>query len=160
MFLNDATIDSYTLNGVTYNTKIAFLKALAEVKNLSTDFVVDNKVFKCNHAMFSYNSGYLIANVDGHFALTEPHPTNNHSIEVRIHTADGSGDILSSETNNLNFIVPANDVDADLYFVVGSVFPFNDLKKVVPESNFISLGTSNMPQVAFSSLDNAVEVGP
>lgn len=156
MFLNDAEITlPVTINGVTYNSKMKLLKALVETNNLFADIIINTKIISAGIVSFNYNSGYVIASVDTHIALTQNEPFTN--VQVGIHPAGEDNFILSN--TDVNSTIPSNDVDVDLFFIVGNVFPYNDLKKVVPESHFISMGTKNMPQINFDDLPSAVESG-
>jgi hypothetical protein len=133
------------------------LKALVDTNNLFADIIINHKIINAGMVSFNYNSGYVIASIDTHIALTQNEPFTN--IQVCIHTADNPDNFIISDTD-VNNTIPNNDVDVDLFFIVGNVFPYNDLKRVVPESHFISMGTKNMPQINFSDLPSVVVVEP
>lgn len=159
MYLNDGTIESYMLNGKNYEGKgIQYLKELVTTRNLFADLIVNGiRIIPCGPVTFSLSSGYVIASVDAHFALTEA--ANVTSLELSVHTAADPDDVLISSSTLVNTYIGNRDTDADFYFKVGSVFPFNELKFVLPGSFFNSLNTDEIPKKALEDYPAVVTSG-
>lgn len=159
MYLNDATIykdPSLVLNGVDYTGKFRhFLEALVKTRNLLADVIVNNHRIQCGLASFSVDSGYVIASINGRFALTEP--VDITELTVSVHPANGDT-LMESHTDNLNTKICSGDTDVDIYFKVGSIYPMNELKFVLRESAFNALHTNNVPAKALADYPVEIEV--
>jgi hypothetical protein len=159
MYLNDATIykdPSLVLNGVDYTGKFRhFLEALVKTRNLLADVIVNNHRIQCGLASFSVDSGYVIASINGRFALTEP--VDITELTVSVHPANGDT-LMESHTDNINTKICAGDTDVDIYFKVGSIYPMNELKFVLRESAFNALHTNNVPAKALADYPVEIEV--
>ena len=156
MYLNDGDINREVVKS-KYGSIKRFLEQLTTAHNMVADVIVNNKLISTSIATFSVNSGYVLANIDARFALTKQ--TDFNAININIHPANSSEDVITSYTDNLTEGIPANDVDADLWFKVGSLYPFNSLKLELPASYFNSMRSENMPKIDFSKLKPVVTEG-
>jgi hypothetical protein len=157
MYLSDAFVykdDGLFLDGINYTGKfIHFLEALVKKRNLFADLIINNHIIPLGLATFSVNSGYVICCVNGRFALTEDVDVNE--VKVSIHPANGDT-LMESTTADVNTKLCARDTDVDIYFKVGSIYPFNELKVVVPESRFNALTTHNIPAKALDDYESVI----
>lgn len=158
MRLNDAEIKEFTLNQVNYENNIkGFLNTLLNSERCSAELVIDNqRIIPAGSVKFTVNSGWVYANVNTKLSFGETHRCNNLKVSVFCST-DKENPIMESNTEVL-YTINENDVEARLCFVVGSVFPYNGLKLVVPESRFVSLGTSNFPVKKLEEYDEMADV--
>lgn len=158
MRLNDAEIKEFTLNQVNYENNIkGFLNTLLNSERCSAELVIDNqRIIPAGSVKFTVNSGWVYANVNTKLSFGETHRCNNLKVSVFCST-DKENPIMESNTEVL-YTINENDVEARLCFMVGSVFPYNGLKLVVPESRFVSLGTSNFPVKALNEYEEMADV--
>lgn len=158
MRLNDAEIMKFTLNQVDYKNNIkGFLNTLLNSERCSAELVIDNQhIIPAGSVKFTVNSGWVYANVSTKLSFGETLRCNNLKVSVFCST-DKENPIMESNTEVL-YTINENDVEARLCFMVGSVFPYNGLKLVVPESRFVSLGTSNFPVKALNEYDQMANV--
>lgn len=159
MRLNDAEIKEFTLNQIDYKNNIkGFLNTLLNSERCSAELVIDNQhIIPAGSVKFTVNSGWVYANVSTKLSFGETHRCDNLKVSVFCST-DKKNPIMESNTEVL-YTINENDVEARLCFMVGSVFPYNGLKLVVPESRFVSLGTSNFPVKRLTEYDaNADDV--
>ena len=155
MYLNSGVINkeiSQKYRNVRY-----FLDSLVRAKNLAADIVINNKVIH-GVATFNVDSGYVFASVNSLFSIKDAPAIT--SLRIDVYYADNPSEaIVSSYTDNLNEFIPSCDTDSDLYFYVGSVFPYNDLKFNLCESKFRSMRSSKIPSVEYDSLPDYIEMG-
>lgn len=156
MYLNDGDINREVVIS-EYGSIKRFLEHLITAHDMVADVIVNNRLVSTCIATFSENSGYVLANIDARFALTKQVDFN--AININIHQANSGENVITSYTDNLIEGIPANDVDADLWFKVGSLYPLNSLKLELPASYFNSMRSENMPKIDFSKLKPIVTEG-
>lgn len=156
MYLNDGYINREVVIN-EYGSIKRFLEHLITAHDMVADVIVNNRLVSTSVATFSENSGYVLANIDARFALTKQ--TDFNAININIHQVNSNENVITSYTDNLTEGIPANDVDADLWFKVGSIYPLNNLKLELPASYFNSMRSENMPKIDFSKLKPIVTEG-
>lgn len=156
MYLNDGCINREVVIS-EYGSIKRFLEHLITAHDMVADVIVNNRLVSTSIATFSENSGYVLANIDARFALTKQ--TDFNAININVHKVNSSENVITSYTDNLTEGIPANDVDADLWFKVGSVYPLNSLKLELPASYFNSMHSENMSKIDFSKLKPIVTEG-
>lgn len=144
MRLNDATINRLEINQKDYSNSIkGFLNALLNSEHFHADLLINNHIIPAGFVKFTVDSGWVFANVSTKLSLGETVRSDHLTVQI-YDDVDKENPIIESDTKVL-YTINENDVEARLCFMVGSVFPYNGLKMVVPESRFVSLGTSNFP---------------
>ncbi len=160
MYLNDgAIVISSEEIKQNYGSVKNMLKRLVASRNMIADIVVNSqKQIASSLVSFSDNSGYVIANVDAHVAFEKI--VDVSSIEISIHPANTPEKIIiNSYTDGVLDAIPAGDVDADLYFKVGSLYPYNELKFEPIESKFHSMRSNTMQPISYDLLPSIVSGG-
>lgn len=143
MHLRNATIENYYYNGEDVDHQ-TFTEAMLTARDLIADVYVNGHLlFTCNVVMMK-NNGYLIAAVDEQFALDEV--TNVSQLMIKVHQAGSDVTIMSTAYTD-GALIDVGDKDADLYFKVLDLFPYNTLKCIVPESKFISMRTEKIAPI-------------
>lgn len=156
MYLNNATISKWELNGKNYvNSKKRFMKDLLETHRFSVQTVLGTKLATGGNVTFMENNGWVIAHVDLRFALANDTSFSGLALSI----LNNNQEIMSSYTDVNIAICGDHDIDADLYFVVGSIYPYNSNKDNLPESFFRSSLSQMLPRLDFSKLPNAVGGG-
>jgi hypothetical protein len=149
MYLHDGAIKRDTVIE-NFGSVKKFFDYLTRARNLIADVYIDNILTVSSLVTFSIDSGYLMANIDSRFGMKELVSFKDITITVR--AANGEAILIESHTSGLSEAIPADDVDADLWFRIGSIYPFNELKYDVPPSRFNSMRTSNMPKIDYAAL--------
>lgn len=156
MYLNNATISKWELNGKSYvNSKKRFLKDLLETHRFSVQTVLGTKLATGGNVTFMENNGWVIAHVDIRFALLSDTLFSGLTVSI----LNNNQEIMSSYTDANISICGNHDIDADLYFVVGSFYPYNSNKDNLPESFFRSSLSQMLPRLDYSKLPDAVGGG-
>ena len=155
MYLHDGAIRRDTVIK-SFGSVKKFFDYLTRARNLIADVYIDNILTISSLVTFSIDSGYLMANIDARFGMKELVSFKDITITVR--AANSEAILIESHTSGLSEAIPANDVDADLWFRIGSIYPFNELKYDVPPSRFNSMRTANMSQIDFKAL-SSIESG-
>lgn len=157
MYLNSAKVTSWVLNGKDYNgSRKRFMKALCETHNFTVNLVLGNKLLGRGNVSFMENSGWVIAHVDSRFAFDK----DEHISGLTISICNNGNEILSSETEVSYFISGSMSTDADLYFMVGSVYAYNDSKEALPESFFRSSNYDRLTKTSYEDLPSPVGPEP
>ena len=157
MRLNDATIERFEINQKDYHDSIkGFLNALLNSEHFHAELLIDNKIIPAGFVKFTVDNGWVFANVSTKLSIGETKHLDK--LEVKIFDDVNKDAFIKSETEVL-YTISENDVEARLCFMVGSVFPYNGLKMVVPESRFVSLGTSNFPVKMLDEYEENVSGG-
>lgn len=149
MYLHDGAIKRDAVIE-SFGSVKKFFDYLTRARNLIADVYIDNILTVSSLVTFSIDSGYLMANIDARFGMKELVSFKDITITVR--AANSEVILIESHTSGLSEAIPANDVDADLWFRIGSIYPFNELKYDVPPSRFNSMRTSNMPKIDYAAL--------
>ena len=156
MYLNNATISKWELNGKSYaNSKKRFLKDLLETHRFSVQTVLGTKLATGGNVTFMENNGWVIAHVDIRFALSSDTLFSGLTVSI----LNNNQEIMSSYTDANISVCGNHDIDADLYFVVGSFYPYNSSKDNLPESFFRSSLSQMLPRLDYSKLPDAVDGG-
>lgn len=156
MYLNNATISKWELNSKNYeNSKKRFMKDLLETHRFSVQAVLGTKLATGGNVTFIENNGWVIAHVDLRFALANDTLFSGLALSI----LNNNQEIMSSYTDVSVAICGDHDIDADLYFVVGSIYPYNSNKDNLPESFFRSSLSQMLPRLDFSKLPDAVGGG-
>lgn len=156
MYLNNAIISKWELNGKSYvNSKKRFLKDLLETHRFSVQTVLGTKLATGGNVTFMENNGWVIAHVDIRFALSSDTLFSGLTVSI----LNNNQEIMSSYTDANISICGNHDIDADLYFVVGSFYPYNSNKDNLPESFFRSSLSQMLPRLDYSKLPDAVGGG-
>lgn len=154
MYLNNGEIIRELLN--KYGSFKNILNHILRSRRLKADLIIEHKLVKQCIITFSTDSGYVMANISDIIAFTNN--ISYSSIEINVY--DEAGDcIIKSYTDGLNSMIPKHDVEVELWFKVGSIYPHNELKPVVPESCFASLHSRYLSPVNFESLQSVVTNG-
>lgn len=153
MRLNDATIKRFEINQKDYSNSIkGFLNVLLNSEHFHAELLIDNQyIIPAGSVKFTVNSGWVYANVSTKLSFGETLRCNN--LKVMIYDDVDKEDAFIESDTEVLYTINENDVEARLCFMVGSVFPYNGLKLVVPESRFVSLGTSNFPVKRLTEYD-------
>lgn len=148
----------YLSNGVV--NKAEAISQYGSVKNLFdylvtshsivADIYINDILITSSIATFSTNSGYVIASVSAKFAFTDM--ISFEKINIDLHEVNSNINIIESCTEGLSEWIPSGDVDADIRFKVGSIFPYNELKYETPESHFNSMHKDDMVKIDFATL--------
>jgi hypothetical protein len=157
MRLNDATIKKFEINQKDYSNSIkGFLKALINSEHFNAELIIrENYIIPAGFVKFTVDNGWVFANVSTKLSFGET--LHLDRLQVKIYDdVDKENSIIESDTEVL-YTINENDVEARLCFMVGSVFPYNGLKMVVPESRFVSLGTSNFPVKKLDEYDQMID---
>ena len=154
MHLNNCILNSSVIKR-DYKSITEFLRCLPNRHDIVADVIINNKVVSSSVVTFSMNSGHVIGSVDTKISLSKP--IDFDSINIILHVLGNNETLMTSYTDNLFETIHSNDVELDFYFKVGSVFPDNNLKQVVPESFFYSLNKENIKPTDFNELQNVVE---
>lgn len=153
MKLNDAIITNFLIDGVDYSNNIKLLlQTLLNSHCYKAELVINNRVIPAGVASFSLNSGWLYANVSTKLSFGE----SVHSDSLLVRVYDNGGETFIESTTNNMFTVNDDDVAVSLWIKVGSLFPYNELKCVIPNSNFISMGTKNIPVKMISEYEQNI----
>lgn len=153
MYLNNAIISKWELNGKNYvNSKKRFLKDLLDTHRFSVQTVLGTKLATGGNVTFMENNGWVIAHVDIRFALSSDTLFSGLTVSI----LNNNQEIMSSYTDANISICGNHDIDADLYFVVGSFYPYNSNKDNLPESFFRSSLSQMLPRLDYSKLPDAV----
>ena len=131
MKLNGAIIENMSIGNLSFSDSSDFVKALKACRNLLADVYLDSHKVAVAGVTFHENNGWLIADLNCRFALSEPVLVN--CLLVKIHKAD-SDVITMSTCTNVSEYIEVGDQEAELHFNVISVTPYNSRKKVVPAS--------------------------
>lgn len=157
MYLNSAKVTSWVLNGKDYTgSRKRFMKALCETHNFTVNLVLGNKLLGRGNVSFMENSGWVMAHVDSRFAFDK----DEHISGLTISICNNGNEILSSETEVSYFISGNMSTDADLYFMVGSVYAYNDSKEALPESFFRSSNYDRLTKISYADLPSPVGPEP
>lgn len=157
MYLNSAKVTSWVLNGKDYTgSRKRFMKALCETHNFTVNLVLGNKLLGRGNVSFMENSGWVMAHVDSRFAFDK----DEHISGLTISICNNGNEILSSETEVSYFISGNMSTDADLYFIVGSVYAYNDSKEALPESFFRSSNYDRLTKISYEDLPSPVGPEP
>lgn len=157
MYLNSAKVTSWVLNGKDYTgSRKRFMKALCETHNFTVNLVLGNKLLGRGNVSFMENNGWVIAHVDSRFAFDK----DEHISGLIISICNNGNEILSSETDVSYFINGTMSTDADLYFIVGSVYAYNESKSVLPESFFRSSNYDKLTKINYEDLPSPVGPEP
>jgi hypothetical protein len=154
MKLPGANLVNATLDGVTYKSVREFLNKLIRTRNLVADIYVNTHLLMSCHVSTYVTNGYIIAAVDGRFRLTKEETLN--SLIIHVHQANSDENIFELVTL-ASGIIPHVDIDADINFCIGSVFPNNTSKLNIPNTDFKPLFTSKLPEI---DLDAQPSVNP
>lgn len=156
MYLNNAIISKWELNGKSYvNSKKRFLKDLLDTHRFSVQTVLGTKLATGGNVTFMENNGWVIAHVDIRFALSSDTIFSGLTVSI----LNNHQEIMSSYTDANISVCGNHDIDADLYFVVGSFYPYNGSKDNLPESFFRSSLSQMLPRLDYSKLPDAVGGG-
>lgn len=152
MRLNTATVESWVLNGKDYaSSKKKFFKALCKTHDFKVKLVFGNKVLDRGSVTFMENSGWIIAHVDSKFMFDSDVTVSGLTISI----SNKENEIVNSQTD-IEYIFGKNKcIDADLYFAVGTIYPYNQLKQDVPESLFRVSEYDCSNKLNFDSLPDA-----
>lgn len=157
MYLNSAKVTSWVLNGKDYTgSRKRFMKALCETHNFTVNLVLGNRLLGRGNVSFMENSGWVMAHVDSRFAFDK----DEHISGLTISICNNGNEILSSETEVSYFISGNMSTDADLYFMVGSVYAYNDSKEALPESFFRSSNYDRLTKINYEDLPSPVGPEP
>lgn len=159
MRLNDATIKRFVINQKDYGNSIkGFLNALLNSEHFHAELIIkENYIIPAGFVKFTVDSGWVFANVSTKLSFGETLHLNR--LQVKIYDDVITNEAFIESDTEVLYTINENDVEARLCFMVGSVFPYNGLKMVVPESRFVSLGTSNFPVKSLNEYDaNAGDV--
>jgi hypothetical protein len=154
MKLPNANLVNATLDGVTYKSVREFLNKLIKTRNLVADIYVNTHLLMSCHVSTYVTNGYIIASVDGRFRLTKEETLNNLIIHVRQANSD---DNIFELVTLASGIIPHVDIDADINFCIGSVFPNNTSKLNIPNTDFKPLFTNKLTEI---DLDTQPSVNP
>lgn len=154
MKLPGANLVNATLDGVTYKSVREFLNKLIKTRNLVADIYVNTHLLMSCHVSTYVTNGYIIASVDGRFRLTKEEILNNLIIHVRQANSDEN---IFELVTLASGIIPHVDIDADINFCIGSVFPNNTSKLNIPNTGFKPLFTNKLPEI---DLDAQPSVNP
>ena len=142
MRLNNAQIENMFDSDNNDITSVRKFRDALLSSNLVADvYINDHKAFSAP-ARLAHDSDYLIACVDGRFALSPAVTAEN--ILIKVHYMNGEDTLFQSYTGHLCF--PVDDsfgYDADLYFKVLDAVPYNMRKLHVPESSLRKLDSCN-----------------
>lgn len=148
MRLNNAVIVNRTLDGIQVTSTKDFIRGLLSAKDLVADVFVNTRLlFTCVPSIREDNC-WLIAYVDGRFALSTEQPVE--SILVKVHQKD-SGTIIFESLTPINNIISVDDVDADLNFGIMSTSPNSTMKCNLPDSRFQPLLSDKLSKKTLSS---------
>lgn len=153
MRLNDATIKRFEINQKDYSNSIkGFLNALLNSEHFHAELIIrENYIIPAGFVKFTVDSGWVFANVSTKLSFGETLHLNR--LQVKIYDDVITDEAFIESDTEVLYTINENDVEARLCFMVGSVFPYNGLKLVVPESRFVSLGTSNFPVKRLTEYD-------
>lgn len=156
MRLNDATINRFVINQKDYSNSIkGFLNALLNSEHFHAELIIkENRIIPAGFVKFTVDSGWVFANVSTKLSFGETLHLNR--LQVKIYDDVITDDAFIESDTEVLYTINENDVEARLCFMVGSVFPYNGLKMVLPESRFVSLGTSNFPVKKLEEYDKVV----
>ena len=154
MKLPGANLVNATLDGVTYKHTQEFLNKLIKTRNLVADIYVNTHLLMSCHVSTYVTNGYIIASVDGRFRLTKEEILNSLIIHVRQANSDEN---IFELVTLASGIIPHVDIDADINFCIGSVFPNNTSKLNIPNTGFKPLFTNKLPEI---DLDAQPSVNP
>ena len=161
MRLNNAQIENMFDSDNNDITSVRKFRDALLSSNLVADvFINDHKVFSAP-ARLAHDSDYLIACIDGRFALSPAVTAEN--ILIKVHYMNGEDTLFQSYTGHLCF--PVDDsfgYDADLYFKVLDAVPYNMKKLHVPESSLRKLDACNFIPINLDEQPgpNPVDPGP
>ena len=157
MYLNSAKVTSWVLNGKDYTgSRKRFMKALCETHNFTVNLVLGNKLLGRGNVSFMENSGWVIAHVDSRFAFDK----DEHISGLTISICNNGNEILSSETEVSYFVSGNMSTDADLYFIVGSVYAYNEAKSALPESFFRASDYDKLTKISYEDLPSPIGPEP
>ena len=124
MYLNDGDLNRDKI--AEFKSAKNLLNYLVSSRNMVADIIINNqKKIASSIATFSVDSGYVVASVDIRIAFDKLVDFN--AIEINVHPANEPNSVyVSSYTDGFSEAIPANDVDADLYFKAGSLYPYNN----------------------------------
>ena len=155
MYLNDGDLNRDKI--AEFKSAKNLLNYLVSSRNMVADIIINNqKKIASSIATFSVDSGYVVASVDIRIAFDKLVDFN--AIEINVHPANEPNSVyVSSYTDGFSEAIPANDVDADLYFKAGSLYPYNNLKFAIAESKFNSTRTQTMQTISYDKLPSVVD---
>lgn len=163
MKLNSASFNTLNVNGKICDSMEEFISELKSRSNLVADVYVANSSGQLHLLLnskihFISMNGYLVASIDGMIALSEP--AYIHRVEINVYESGKSDTYTMTSYTDVNEIIETDDVDVDLYFLVGNITPYNTKKQSIPKSRFHRLGTHRMMASKLEDLptDSSIEV--
>lgn len=153
MYLNNGVINQEYIK-THFKSSKQFLRYLLSSRGIAADVVINNKIITSSIITFTLNSGYVIASVDSRFAFAKS--VDFSEINIICRDIKSGETVVTSYTSEIAGKIPMDDVDADLNFKVGELYPHNELKDVVPVSRFNSMHSEKMPKIDWDSLPDVV----
>lgn len=159
MILHDAVIENRVINESVIDSTEEFIDKLLAATDLIADVYINTHKAFSSRVTMTVNNGYMMANVDGRFALSQAETIDSILIQVR---QSGDSTIILSSFTMFGEMMDTGDYDADLYFKVINVVPNCTLKCFISDSKFKSLRTAKLPPIALYEQPVApgYEVGP
>ena len=155
MKLSSAELYSLELNNRTYSSLGEYMSALKNAKNLVADVYV-NGSDEVEHLLFSslvrfiVSNGYLFASIDGSFSIDPPAHIN--CVEIIVHESGKLDSWVMSSRTYVNEFIESGDQNADLFFLVGNLSPYNEKRIIMPDSKFNWLETTRLPSYKLEDL--------
>lgn len=159
MILHDAVIENKVINENVIDSTEEFIDKLLAATDLIADVYINTHKAFSSRVTMTVNNGYMMANVDGRFALSQAEVIDSILIQVR---QSGDSTIILSSFTMFGEMMDTGDYDADLYFKVISVVPNCTLKCFISDSRFKSLRTAKLPPITLYEQPVApgYEIGP
>ena len=163
MKLSSAELYSLELNNKTYSSLSEYMPALKNTKNLVADVYVDGSD-EVEHLLFSslvrfiVSNGYLFASIDGSFSIDPP--AHISCVEIIVHESGKLDSWVMSSRTYVNEFIESGDQNADLFFLVGNLSPYNEKRITIPDSKFRWLETTRLPSYKLEDLptNDSIEV--
>ena len=144
MILHDAVIENRVINESVIDSTEEFIDKLLAATDLIADVYINTHKAFSSRVTMTVNNGYMMANVDGRFALSQAETIDSILIQVR---QSGDSTIILSSFTMFGEMMDTGDYDADLYFKVINVVPNCTLKCFISDSKFKSLRTAKLPPI-------------
>lgn len=155
MKLSSAELYSLELNNKVYSSLGEYMSALKNAKNLIADVYVDGSD-EVEHLLFSslvrfiVSNEYLFASIDGSFSIDPSAHIN--CIEIIVHESGKLDSWVMSSRTYVNEFIESGDQNADLFFLVGNLSPYNEKRIIMPDSKFNWLETTKLPSYKLEDL--------
>lgn len=144
MILHDAVIENKVINEAVIDSTEEFIDKLLAASDLMADVYINTHKAFSSKVTMTVNNGYMMANVDGRFALSKQEVIDSILIQVR---QSGNNTIILSSFTMFGEMMDVGDYDADLFFKVINVVPNCTLKCFISDSKFKALRTAKLPPI-------------